>query len=202
MFKRRSPYEESQSPLMQEEKGYLNRPVSNYTPPQESIPPRVYEGQDGRSPYRSPAQAYPRHKEEAQEALNDDVMAQEVWRPLGYPPRAPGAVDMEEPETVLGQGISIKGHLQFQRFLRVDGEFEGELESQGRIVVGPTGFVRANIEMREAIIEGRVEGNLKISGRLELRGEAKVFGNIEARVMMVDEGVTMVGQVTVRPKEE
>jgi hypothetical protein len=45
----------------------------------------------------------------------------------------------EIPESVIGIGVDIKGSMQFQRLLRVNGKFEGKLVSTGNIIVGNTG---------------------------------------------------------------
>lgn len=105
----------------------------------------------------------------------------------------------EEPETTLGEGVTFRGELTFDRLLKIDGTFEGELISQGKIIVGPKGKVKANLHLKEAIIEGKVEGNIVVQDRLELRGEAIVMGDIEAKVLSVDEGVTLNGNVRVNP---
>lgn len=103
----------------------------------------------------------------------------------------------EEPETTLGEGVSFRGELSFERLLRIDGSFEGELLSQGKVIVGPHGKVKANLNLREATIEGHVEGNITVQERLELRGAASVKGDIKAKSLCVDEGVSIVGHVQV-----
>ncbi len=188
MFKRRNPYD-PEPPVA----------TAQQYQPVEAVPPRIYNHQESQaSTYRTPAQAYPRHREEAQDTLNHDVTKEEMWTTR---PNAP--FEVEEPETVLGEGISIEGNLEFQRFLRVDGEFKGTLTStEGKILIGPTGVVRSNINLREAIVEGRVEGNITVAGRCELRGDARVHGNITARLLSVDEGVSIRGEVNVSPVDE
>jgi cytoskeletal protein CcmA (bactofilin family) len=113
-----------------------------------------------------------------------------------------GMMHEESPETTLGAGVTFRGQLSFERFLRIDGSFEGELLSQGKVIVGPTGKVKANLNLREAIIEGSVEGNITVQEKLELRGEAVVKGDIQAKSLCVDEGVTISGYVLVTPKAE
>lgn len=107
--------------------------------------------------------------------------------------------DHDLPETTLGEGVSFKGELSFQRYLCIEGEFEGRLNSQGKLRVGKTGVVRSNLDLSCAVIEGRVEGDIKVSGLLELRGSAQVFGNIAARYLRVDDGVTLAGHVQINP---
>jgi cytoskeletal protein CcmA (bactofilin family) len=115
-------------------------------------------------------------------------------RPFAQPAMAP----LEEPDTTLGEGVVFKGQLSFKRLLRIDGQFEGELISEGKLVVGPTGVVKSNVKMREAIIEGVVEGNICVQEKLELRANARIIGDIEARFLIVDEGVTLLGHVCVK----
>lgn len=103
----------------------------------------------------------------------------------------------EEPETTLGEGVTFKGELTFERLLRIDGTFEGILVSQGKIIIGPKGYVKADIQLQEAIIEGVVEGNITVTGKVELRGEATVKGDIQAATLCVDEGVRLLGYVAI-----
>src|SRR5689334_18920541 len=71
----------------------------------------------------------------------------------------PVAQDMnnDDPETIIGEKVIIKGYLSFERLLRIDGSFEGELVSKGKLIVGPTGSVKADITLEEAFISGKVE---------------------------------------------
>jgi len=103
----------------------------------------------------------------------------------------------EEPETVIASQVEIKGSLSFQKLLRIDGTFEGELSSTGKLIIGPTGTVKADIDLEEAYISGKVVGNITVKTRLVLRGRAEVVGNITAPLMSVDEGVSIVGELNV-----
>ncbi|MCB1181546.1 MAG: polymer-forming cytoskeletal protein [Chlamydiia bacterium] len=103
----------------------------------------------------------------------------------------------EDPETTLGEGVTFRGELRFERLLRIDGLFEGELLSKGKVIVGPKGTLKANINLKEAIIEGKVIGNITVEGRLELRQGASVEGDIKAASLSVDDGVKIMGLVEV-----
>ncbi len=103
----------------------------------------------------------------------------------------------EDPETTLGEGVTFRGELSFERLLRIDGTFEGELLSQGKVIIGPKGKVKADLNLREAIIEGEVEGNIVVQEKLELRGDASIKGDIKAKSLSVDDGVEIVGVVQV-----
>ena len=99
----------------------------------------------------------------------------------------------EEPETIIAEGVSIKGTMSFQKLVRIDGTFEGELVSSGKLIVGPTGSVKANINLEEAFISGKVTGDITVKKRLVLRGRAEVRGDVTAPLISVDEGVSIIG---------
>lgn len=103
----------------------------------------------------------------------------------------------EEPETVIASQVEIKGSLSFPKLLRIDGSFEGELRSTGKLIIGPTGSVKANIDLEEAFISGKVVGNITVKKRLVLRGKAEVTGDITAPLISVDEGVSIIGILNV-----
>lgn len=105
---------------------------------------------------------------------------------------------LEQPDMVIGEGVSVSGEVCFEKTLRVDGEFKGELLSDGRLIVGPQGRVNCHINLSSAVIEGQVTGNITVTGSLELLGNAKIFGDISASSLVVAPGVTLIGQVCVK----
>jgi cytoskeletal protein CcmA (bactofilin family) len=111
------------------------------------------------------------------------------------------AKEDEEPETTIAEGVSIKGSISFQKLIRIDGAFEGELISSGKVIVGPTGSVKANINLEEAFISGKVTGDIHVKKRLVLRGRAEVRGDITAPLLSVDEGVSIIGILNIAQQE-
>ncbi|HVX00488.1 MAG TPA: polymer-forming cytoskeletal protein [Candidatus Babeliaceae bacterium] len=101
------------------------------------------------------------------------------------------------PEMAIGASVTVIGKIVFQREIHIEGVFEGEFEGNGKIIIGPEGFVKADIDVQEAEISGKVEGNITVKHRLILRGNAEVKGNITAPRLTVDEGVSIIGQVYV-----
>jgi cytoskeletal protein CcmA (bactofilin family) len=107
------------------------------------------------------------------------------------------------PETVIGQGVNIRGELNFQRFLRIDGSFEGQLVSNGDLLVGSTGSVKSeHLHLRNATIEGYVEANLTIDEALIIRSGAQILGDIETRSLTVEPGAFINGHIHVYTEED
>lgn len=155
-------------------------------PPKNEVPPRVFEA--ARQPVTTPL---PR---EESWSVHDEKSS--------LPHHFQNVMNEEAPETTLGEGVTFRGELSFERLLRIDGTFEGELLSQGKVIVGPKGVVKANLVLREAVVEGVIEGDITVQEKLELRGEASVKGDIRAKTICVDDGVTLDGHITVGPTSE
>jgi len=140
----------------------------------------------------------------AKTLLEKGIQQEEMFKSPSFTPAydsTPQPV-IEEPETIIAENVNIKGTLSFQRLLRIDGTFEGEIDSNGKLVIGPTGFVKSNLNLQEAFISGKVEGDIVVKERLVLRGRAEVRGNITAPLLSVDEGVSIIGQVYVTAPEK
>lgn len=69
--------------------------------------------------------------------------------------------------------MSIKGSLAFDRLLRIDGSFEGELRSSGDLVVGARGTLKGDIKgMNRVVVDGTVVGDIHCES-LEVRHEVR-----------------------------
>ena len=163
-------------------------PTTGYRPAQQ-IPPRVFD-----PPKTETSTPYSKGVTPFSQA---DTPPAKLTTPEH--PMMVAELQAEEPDTTLGEGVVFKGELTFKKLLRIDGQFEGDLVSDGKLSVGPTGVVKSNIRMKEAIIEGKVEGNITVTERLELRGNAEVIGDIKAKLISIDEGVSVIGHIAVTP---
>lgn len=104
-----------------------------------------------------------------------------------------------EPDFVIGEQASFVGKIAFQGTAVIHGLFEGEFEGGQSLIIGPQGYVKANIQVDEAEISGKVDGNITVKTRLVLKGLAEIRGSITAPKISVDEGVSIMGQVQVTP---
>ena len=102
----------------------------------------------------------------------------------------------EPPNTIIGVSSSFRGTLMITGTLRIDGEIEGDILSCDRLEIGEHGVMRADIEVKDAIIAGRVIGNIRSLGTLELRTGARVEGDIAAVGVVMEPGVHFTGRCT------
>lgn len=99
----------------------------------------------------------------------------------------------------------MEGSLKFSTpvNLRINGKFEGELDTMGNLSIGEKADVKAKIIKGENItIEGKVKGDIVSSKRLELFAPAKVIGNVKAPVLVISEGAMLKGRCQMPVEEE
>jgi cytoskeletal protein CcmA (bactofilin family) len=102
--------------------------------------------------------------------------------------------------TNLTTDVDIKGTIKFDKVLKIEGKFEGEMvTNEGELIVGKTGAVKANVKVKNAIIEGRLDGNVFAAEKVELKQKAQLIGDLQARTLVIEEGVIFVGQCNVNP---
>jgi cytoskeletal protein CcmA (bactofilin family) len=96
----------------------------------------------------------------------------------------------------IGKTVVIRGELKGSEDLVVDGQLEGTiLLSEGRLTIGPTANVAADLTAREVLILGRLQGNIVASGRVELRAGSVVEGDVRALRLAVEENAVFRGKV-------
>ncbi|MGN6725920.1 MAG: bactofilin family protein [Tepidisphaeraceae bacterium] len=101
--------------------------------------------------------------------------------------------------TIIGPDASFKGELTFEKGLRLQGKFEGRINTQGRLHIAKEAHMQADVEASAIVVEGEVKGNLSASDRIELKNSARYEGDITAGKLVVDEGASLVGHVSVGP---
>lgn len=90
-------------------------------------------------------------------------------------------------DTVIEGSIKAKGNL------RIDGTLKGDLECQGRVVIGASGSVHGEIRCENAEIEGSIKANVIVSELLSLKSTAKVQGDIVTKKLAIEPGATFSG---------
>lgn len=132
-----------------------------------------------------------------------DILRQDSEKKFPSPPHAAGAPAKRDDKimTTLGEDTDFKGTLKFKHSLKIEGKFEGDISTDGHLIVGRTGHVKAEIRSGSLVVEGKVTGNISASDLIDLRSTAEMHGDITASKLKIDEGVIFVGKTDVQPKE-
>ena len=102
--------------------------------------------------------------------------------------------------SIIGEGTKFRGDFELNGLLRIDGAFEGTIESQGKVLVGRHGTAHSDrIEGRIIIIGGEVNGNLTASETITILATGSVNGDITTPRLIAEEGVRINGSIRITP---
>lgn len=96
-------------------------------------------------------------------------------------------------ESTIGANTHIKGDIQGDGGLRVDGVVEGTIEITGNLVITESAKVRAEIKANNVSIAGAVQGNVT-ANRVEVADTGRVWGDMTIKALMINEGAYLRGQ--------
>ncbi|MEE8185430.1 MAG: polymer-forming cytoskeletal protein [Thermodesulfobacteriota bacterium] len=94
----------------------------------------------------------------------------------------------------IGKDLSITGKMRFDGLVRIDGKFNGDIDSSsGTLIIGDEAVVDANIKVDTTLITGEVKGEIEATSKIELRKPCKLYGNIKTPNLIIGEGVIFEG---------
>lgn len=93
----------------------------------------------------------------------------------------------------ISTGTIIKGEIMSPYDIRIDGTFEGKIQTKGRVVVGETAFIKGDIICENIDLWGKVDGNVFVKDTLSLMEGCSVNGNLNTRRLSVELGSTFNG---------
>ena len=98
--------------------------------------------------------------------------------------------------SVIGPTIQIKGELNAEENLVIQGNIEGTINHKSKIlVIGEEGTIKANINGSRVVIEGSVEGDIKGSDATVIKSDAHMQGDIFSPRVGIEEGAKFKGSI-------
>lgn len=102
----------------------------------------------------------------------------------------------EEINAFLGIGTSYEGRLQFQGAVRIDGEFKGQIDSEGTLVVGREARIDGRVCVANLIMSGQVQGEIVAAGKVLMHKNARLRGSLRTPCLVVEEGAVLDAEVS------
>lgn len=111
------------------------------------------------------------------------------------------SVPFNQMNGLLDRGCSFRGKLTFDGSVQINGDFEGEIFSDGTLIVGPEARVNAKISVSTLVVYGQVQGEIDAKTRIEMHTPAKVRANLSTPRLSMEEGVLFLGQCHMEPEQ-
>jgi cytoskeletal protein CcmA (bactofilin family) len=97
-------------------------------------------------------------------------------------------------ENMLGENTSVTGTIKSDGNIRLDGVFQGRIETAGNVIIGASAKILADIVANSVQVWGAVRGDIKAQGRLEILPSGRVWGDVQVASLLIDEGGLFRGQ--------
>ncbi|MFP4081715.1 MAG: polymer-forming cytoskeletal protein [Candidatus Aminicenantes bacterium] len=82
----------------------------------------------------------------------------------------------------------FKGDLSFKGSFRIDGHFNGKIDSESILVVGERGKVDAEIKVGHLVVNGEIKGNIQAVEKVVINSTGRVTGSVVTPKLVVEEG--------------
>lgn len=100
------------------------------------------------------------------------------------------------------EGTVIKGDIISKADFRLDGELIGNFQSEGKLVIGPTGSVTGDISCNNADIEGAFNGKIQVAELLNIKSKASIKGEVIVGKLSVEPGADFTASCTMKENEK
>src|ERR1700674_3072266 len=107
---------------------------------------------------------------------------------------------VEPKTTVLGRDDALSGRLQLKSGGQLLGNFSGQVECDGDLLIGPEAHVEADIRTVKITIAGFVRGNVVAVSRLKITSTGRLEGDAKVGALVVQEGGVHKGVIRVHPE--
>jgi len=97
-------------------------------------------------------------------------------------------IDYSKNQNKISEGTKIVGDIVSKGGFRIEGLIEGNVKTDGRVVVGRTGGIIGTLVCENADFEGKFSGKMTITDTLSLKSSAEVEGDVILGKLSVEPG--------------
>ena len=103
---------------------------------------------------------------------------------------AEGAGDIS---AFVGKGVEFKGIISYSGTVRIDGYLDGEIHTDGVLLIGEDAVIQAKITAGTIVCKGKITGDVVAKERVKLRAPAVMNGSVKAPILSMEDGVLFNG---------
>jgi cytoskeletal protein CcmA (bactofilin family) len=94
---------------------------------------------------------------------------------------------------LISAGTDITGDVKSSGDIRIDGTLNGNLNTKGKVVIGPTGKVKGEVICKNSEVAGLIEGKIIVGQLLNLKASSKIYGDIATSKLSIEPGAVFSG---------
>jgi len=93
----------------------------------------------------------------------------------------------------VGKGVEFKGTITYTGTVRIDGYLDGEIHTDGVLLIGEEAVIQAKITAGTIVCKGKVTGDVAAKECVKLRAPAVMNGSVKTPVLSMEDGVLFNG---------
>jgi len=102
----------------------------------------------------------------------------------------------DKPEDInafVGKGVEFKGTISYSGTVRIDGYLDGEIHTDGMLLIGEDAVIQAKITAGTVVSKGKITGEVVAKECIKLRAPAVMNGSVKTPVLSMEDGVLFNG---------
>lgn len=105
------------------------------------------------------------------------------------------ATQAEDVIAFVGKGVEFKGTITYNGTVRIDGILDGEIHTEGTLLIGEEAVLTAKVSAGTIISKGKITGDLTAKEKVRLLSPAILNGSVKAPTLSMEEGVLFNGNI-------
>ncbi|WP_018124976.1 bactofilin family protein [Desulfovibrio oxyclinae] len=114
---------------------------------------------------------------------------------MGFFSKSSAQGDSSELNAFLGVGTEYRGKLHFVGTVRIDGIFQGEISTEGTLVLGPEAYIQGVVNVGDLASSGKIEGDVFVGGRTILQKGSRLSGSLSTPTLVMEKGAFLEGEI-------
>lgn len=99
----------------------------------------------------------------------------------------------EDISAFVGKGVDFKGTISYSGTVRIDGSLDGEIRTDGTLLIGEEAVIQAKVSAGIIVCKGKITGDVIAKERVKLRAPAVVNGSVKTPMLSMEDGVLFNG---------
>ena len=104
--------------------------------------------------------------------------------------------------SIVGDGTKFVGDLELNGLLRIDGDFIGNVRTEGKVLIGKNGRAECTIVADTVVIGGVVKGDIISKGKVVILSTGMLIGNVSTPRLISEDGVILNGLCMISNPED
>ncbi len=129
-------------------------------------------------------------QDKKEENSSSEQKGQEVIMVTANSTIAEGAGDIS---AFVGKGVEFKGTISYSGTVRIDGFLDGEIHTDGVLLIGEEAVIQAKITAGTVVCKGKITGDVIAKECVKLRAPAVLNGSVKTPVLSMEDGVLFNG---------